>query len=650
MCICISEAKNKIRRPPPNPLYAPTLILNKPRPINQRISMGNTIHIGGRLPHQRIPYNHANYRIRRPMYNAVLPTGWKNQIPMRAASLNNRPPVLPLRVPTKEFYSVNKIPEYSPEYRPELVALPSTHRGGVDDDKGPIHTIPAPNLSPADKPLIRYGAGANLENVVEPPQSYSTDLHYHLAQNPRRTTFGPDAINNGLSPKRVTTNSIPSQRNQYEVTESNDVTLKERETAQPVVFPPQDLDMTKLYSIIINNPQPQPNELFVNRPVNLDPNVQLGQSNVPMQTNLHSSLNVGFPPTVISQTPYTVMRQDLPVDLHVGHPAPAGPPLSALELYNLLNNLPHNLAEQYRTDQQHILQHQQPQPQLDPILESNSASFSQPQMHSFNYDEQTNQLQLRQQQILSDRNYATESVAADYNLNSESPSDIRKEINDNVHSDQQVQYPINVLEQSENNLDEYGEIARQNNPAAYFDKVMNDNGISTRYYTTLPNREAAEKLAALAAAGNVNSRLIGQLQKQQKKDKENDETMPFNHKNDDGNDTIIQHNQTIRLQTDDNQQQKYNQTKSDQNMNINFHSHHRQSYSVENDEKSPLQITVPDENDYVTSDEDPNNVKDDIGEIEYEYENENENEDVEPIQTTLHYNDSRIEFGSRLRS
>lgn len=62
--------------------------------------------------------------------------------------------VIPQRPPIKEFHAINKIAEYSPEYRPEALILPSTHRGGIDDDKGPIHTIPAPNLSPADKPYI----------------------------------------------------------------------------------------------------------------------------------------------------------------------------------------------------------------------------------------------------------------------------------------------------------------------------------------------------------------------------------------------------------------------------------------------------------------------------------------------------------------
>lgn len=127
--------------------------------------------------------------------------------------------------------------------------------------------------------------------------------------------------------------------------------LKEHQTVQPAIFQPQDLDITRLYSIIINNPQPQSNELFANHPVNSDtsqvigPNVQFGQSNLqmPMQTNLHGSLHVGFPSAAIPQASYAIAQQ-IPADLHVGHPAPAGPPLSASQLYDLLNNFPHKLA------------------------------------------------------------------------------------------------------------------------------------------------------------------------------------------------------------------------------------------------------------------------------------------------------------------
>lgn len=98
-----------------------------------------------------------------------------------------------------------------------------------------------------------------------------------------------------------------------------------------------------------------------------------------MQTNLHSSLHVGFPGSAM-QAPSASSNQA--TDLHVGHPAPAGPPLSASQLYDLLNSFP-QITEQYASGQHPQLQQHLLQQQLGHLL-----PFSQPQMHSFNYNEQ----------------------------------------------------------------------------------------------------------------------------------------------------------------------------------------------------------------------------------------------------------------------
>ncbi|XP_070171136.1 uncharacterized protein [Polyergus mexicanus] len=627
-CVCISEAKNKIRRPS-SPPYAPTLIMKKPRPISHRISMGNTIHTGA-PSRQRIPYKHTNYRIRRPtMYN-VLSNNWNNQIPIRALPLNNHI-VLPQRgTPTKDFYSINKIQEYSSQYKPELTILPPTHRGDIDDDKGPIHTIPAPNLSPADKP---YNSPTDSEKIAHYP--YLNDLNYHTTvQNPMTTTLGLAAINSSLPLQRIATNSSPLKY-QYQVTENNVVALNEHQTIQPeATHQPQDPDITRLYSIIINNPHQssQFNELFANHAINLNAgsNVQLGQSNMPMQTNLHNSYPVGFPSTAI-QIPYTTTQQ-IPADFHIGHPVSAGSSLSTMQLYDLLNNYPHKLTEQYTLDQRHILQQQ-----LGQIFQPDIAtSFSQPQMHSFNYDEQANQLQ--QQQILPDQDYASESVTADYNLGSESSIDTRKQ--SDVHVNEEFTYSIDGIEQSENNIDNE-KTTYQVNPTTYFNKMADTNAISTKFYTTLPNREAAEKLAALAAAGHVNSRLIGQLQKQQKKDTQKN-SMPLNHKDD---------NDLVNQQQIDDDEEMYNQQKS---YHKSQQHDYRQSFKVQNNEKLPLQIMIPnDKDDYVTSDDNQqSNMKRDNVDLEYEYE-DGEIEDSQSttlFKTISHDNNSHAEFGTRLYS
>jgi len=160
------------------------------------------------------------------------------------------------------------------------------------------------------------------------------------------TTLELASLSNSLPPQRTVTSSTQLQH-QYEVTEPNDV--KEYQTVPSAILQPQDLDVTRLYSIIMNNP-PQSNQPFANHPPvsNVDitgTNMQFDQSSLPMPTNLRTSLHVGFP-VIASQTPYTVAQQ-IPADLHVGHPAPAGPPLSATQLYELLNNFPQKFPEQY---------------------------------------------------------------------------------------------------------------------------------------------------------------------------------------------------------------------------------------------------------------------------------------------------------------
>lgn len=254
-------------------------------------------------------------------------------------------------------------------------------------------------------------------------------------------------------------------------------------------------------------------------------------------------------------------------------------------------------------------------------------------MHSFNYDEQANQLQ--QQQILPDQDYTSESVTADYDPGSESSIDTRKQ--NDVHVNEEFIYSIDGIEQSENNIDNE-EMTHQVNQATYFDKMADTSAISTKFYTTLPNREAAEKLAALAAAGHVNSRLINQLQKQQEEDTRKN-PIPLNHKDDDD------------LENQQHDEHMYNQQESHRKSQQHDH---RQNFKVQDNGKLPLQITIPDEkDDYITSDEDQqSNTKRDNIDIEYEYE-DGEIEDPQStisLKTTSHNNNSYAEFGTRLYS
>lgn len=164
-----------------------------------------------------------------------------------------------------------------------------------------------------------------------------------IVGNTLANDFGLATIGTSLAPQRTVTSPTPIQH-QYEVTEDNDLAQKEYHTVQPTFFTPE-FDVTRLATVV--NPDLQTNEVFLNHPPITNTglaNIQFGQTDTPMQTNLRSSLHVGFPGTA-TQAANTIGNQ-IP-DLHVGHPAPAGPPLSATQLYDLLNSFPHKLTEQY---------------------------------------------------------------------------------------------------------------------------------------------------------------------------------------------------------------------------------------------------------------------------------------------------------------
>ena len=67
--------------------------------------------------------------------------------------------------------------------------------------------------------------------------------------------------------------------------------------------------------------------------------------------------------------------------------------------------------------------------------------------------------------------------------------------------------------ENENNPEDYEENHDNSNPneAESSTSYGGSGALATSYYTTLPNREAAETLATLAAAGNVNSNLLSHI-------------------------------------------------------------------------------------------------------------------------------------------
>lgn len=300
--------------------------------------------------------------------------------------------------------------------------------------------------------------------------------------------------------------------------------------------------------------------------------------------------------------------------------------------------------------QQHILQQQ-----LGQFFQPTSVTgFSQPQMQSFNYDEQDNKEQ-QQQQVLFNQDYIAGRVNTNYNVGPE--TSINDEESAGLQQNEDLTYISDGNEQLENNI-EYEENNDQKDQTTYFNKVANDDGISTQFYTTLPNREAAEKLAALAAAGNVNSQLIGQLRKQQQQQEniQSEETIPPNHKNEEyktneriNNDRYNQKYYQGHVQN--RQKQQYSQQKHEQlQYEERQKEYDRQQNHQQNiyNNKRPLRIMVPDENDYSNT-EPQNDEKKENTEIEYEYENDEADiGNSQSFDERSSYDQSNPEFGSRL--
>lgn len=149
-----------------------------------------------------------------------------------------------------------------------------------------------------------------------------------------------------------------------------------------------------------------------------------------------------------------------------------------------------------------------------------------PDYQTFNYEEQYQGSSHQQD------NYRGVYQEQDESENSPSVTVVRKSPEATVTSLQDQLENQNVYEPKSNSVNEdtyYENVAtnpeNENNPEDYEENHDNRNqneaesstsfggsgALATSYYTTLPNREAAETLATLAAAGNVNSNLINHI-------------------------------------------------------------------------------------------------------------------------------------------
>lgn len=327
------------------------------------------------------------------------------------------------------------------DYHIHTNAIP-THTNPIKQvgEKGPIHTIPAPNLSLADKPAVL------------------------------------EEIRNDI-PKQLYTPILQTPNHQYQVTESSEPLyhnqFKQFKLQQPFY---QDI------------------------------------SGLEAQTSAHKAEQAAM---------QHAQNFDLKNPAHNFEQFPlqqneqiSEAQISPHELYELLqqNQQQQQLLESYKVP---IIQQPQFQQQQDyQVLinaqqgDTSKASFydqlqqqTQPEYHSFNYEEQHHK-------------NAGVSVGADYNLEPAADSSelihtaVARNPNDQTAQTQYSQQYFEIKDES--GTDNYVESDAKNsqdqqNTENAVDASQSDV-VTSAFYSTLPNRQAAEALASLQAAGKVNSK------------------------------------------------------------------------------------------------------------------------------------------------
>ncbi|XP_063221530.1 putative NAD(+)--arginine ADP-ribosyltransferase Mav [Bacillus rossius redtenbacheri] len=365
---------------------------------------------------------------------------------------------------------------FPPAFEPHTTARPVLYPGlGVDDDKGPIHTIPAPNLSLLDRP--HGGAPAYPHALGEGFPSHVAQPAHSLvsaAQQPSQLAAGAYAGSGGVSIQ-------PSIS--YQVREETNDHAGETYDGKPVYFAPD----------------PDPNLPAPKIPPTNDPHSVPSNGRSPAELLVHHLQSQGTP-LQLFETSTNVMHD--------------GQSLSSQDLYRLLQgSLP---QQQQLLDTYPLPLLQQPQLQQH-ILQQQAAGFP-PAL-----------LQFRQHGEVADNSLALRSGGEEFRPQLQSFSY-------EEHAADQAQYSsrphfTQVLDQGDEEAagsapepqvvrgtgEAAGGAAREGQDSA---NEVEDPGKAALYskvaqgaqlYSSLPSREAAEALATLAAAGNVNSHFMSRL-------------------------------------------------------------------------------------------------------------------------------------------
>ncbi|KAJ8920553.1 hypothetical protein NQ315_005422 [Exocentrus adspersus] len=449
------------------PAYPPQRNPIRARPIQAPMGPSHKVAMGVPSGKPQIPTRHVSHPVR---------NFWQN-----APQVNN------VKYPQEKPYMVPQNKPYLPQEKPILVApsiksqendyhiqtnnIPTTHTNPIKQigEKGPIHTIPAPNLSLRDKPIIveevKY---QHKHNEVEQKHQY------HVTEQPEPLT--KNKLYRGQSQLLQQQQIIPQQFYQ-----------KQFEHQHQIQQPQQQQQ------------QQHKQDLFLQQQLQKQIEIQPQLFYTPDTVPLSSDLNV--PTQKTPQGEIYLGNQLTPNELYqlIGAAYPQQP---QVQVKNVQDNFYQMQKTQQVPNYQALLTQQLFQPEqknyeqnTQPAVNNRRASDKvvfEPELHSFNYDEQTYQ--------------ANQKGLTAYSLDKKIPKLESRSSVDSLVQAQLIQNYFDTRSDVEDN-----DVEPDAKPSAAQETQtngINKDLLESSYFSSLPNKEAADRLAELQAAGKINSNLM----------------------------------------------------------------------------------------------------------------------------------------------
>lgn len=372
-------------------------------------------------------------------------------------------------------------------------------------EKGPIHTIPAPNLSPADKPKLILEGQSHHKHAYQ----YTKDPELSLNS---LNGISPGALLGAQALPLVSVGPSHSQQHQYQVTEnaeSGDHLVQQFPfTGQNNYYAP-DSDNNLIQKLthytdsnaLATNLKLYPQDMFVS-PHQFVTNA----ASAPLSSqDLYQLLN-GIPQQQVQQQQ---QHQQL-VDSY-GIPLMQQPQLQQHFVQQAAQNIPNTVNINYQSlfnSQPQFAQQQESAAYFNQIPDTVPQEIKdnfKPQFHTFNYEEQA---------AKTAKDFAQSRVTADYSIEpvaiESSPKIVQQQSPQEALA--QTQYIQQYFATREdNNIVNDNDLGNQDNGNGFsqiLSQLSAKNEIpSTIFYSTLPNKEAADTLATLQAAGSINNLL-----------------------------------------------------------------------------------------------------------------------------------------------